>query len=84
MIDGREDFKQRNKQNNSHTLQNFHRACEIKESFHMRCEFSHTLRTKFAHPAKLANPCEINSHTLRNQFAHPNQFCTLYETQRGM
>ena len=42
------------------------KPCEIYGSFRMGCEISHTLRTNFAHFAKINQPCEIILNTLRN------------------
>ena len=84
MINCRGDFKQRNNQNNSHTLRNFHRACEFQNSFRMGCEISHTLRINFSHPAKISQPLQINSHTLQNFHRPWEKFRTLCETLRGL
>ena len=67
MIDYRGISSRGTSKTNSHTLRNFHRAYEIKESFCMGCKISYTLRTKFAHQAKIRQP-------LRNQFTHPTKF----------
>ena len=55
------DFKQEENQ------EIFAGACEIHNLIRMGCEISHTLRTKFSHPAKISQP-------LQNHFNHCAKF----------
>ena len=75
------DSWQRKNKYNSHTLQNFRRACKIHGSFRMGCEnfardakISHTLRTNFSHPVNQFRTLCKNKLTLRTHFAHSAKF----------
>ena len=56
------DSWQRKNQDNSHTLRNFRKACEIHGSFRMGCK-------NFTHPTSCETPCK-NKLTLRTHFVH--------------